>query len=96
MNIQLEQIAHLAIYVALATMFWQVKSKYLKGLAVVLAFILFTMSPIRQTIEKSRAQAVTTFDIPEKVVVKEREFNTHKQLEAMQQENKERFNEITK
>ena len=96
MEFQVEQLVHLSIYASLLWVVWGVKNKYMKGIAVLLGVILFTMSPVRQVIDKSAAQSSAEFVIPEKVIVKERVFNTHTQLKSMKEESKERYNEITK
>lgn len=98
MNIQVEQLAHLAAYAALGVLVWKVKNIYFRTTALVLAFIIFAVNPVRQTVDRSKAQETATFDVIDKVVVEQKSFEQRQAENKLELEtkSKEKYNESIK
>lgn len=77
-SVQPEQLITLLIYACMGLAFWKVDNKYFRIAVVAIAFVLFVANPIKNKQQGGAKleKGVSRFaDIPEKVVVEEKDYS---------------------
>ena len=77
-SVQPEQLIVLLLYVFMGLIFWKVDNKYFRIVIGAIAFILFVANPIKfkQQGGAKLEKGITRFDdIPDKVVVEEKDYS---------------------
>ena len=77
-SVQPEQLISILVYACMGIAFWKIDNKYVRIAIVSIAFILFVANPIKHKQQGGAKleKGITRFDdIPEKVVVEEKDYN---------------------
>ena len=77
-EIQLEQLISVLVYACMGIAFWKIDNKYVRIAIVSIAFILFVANPIKHKQQGGAKleKGITRFDdIPDKVVVEEKDYS---------------------
>ena len=77
-SVQPEQLISILVYACMGIGFWKIDNKYVRIAIVAIAFILFVANPIKHKQQGGAKleKGITRFDdIPDKVVVEEKDYN---------------------